>query len=378
MEADKFIHTSSAVAEKSELTINDLDDDSLGIIFNKLPCRDRTRIGSVCERWYAVSETNWCTYFKRLKIDKDFLPSYANSTENESILEEILQRGSPYVEEVNFEDDNSRSFEAGTVKRIVECSPRLKRLTVVRINLNVEDWIACSNLEALSIISNRGCCMFGTLFCNNKRLRRLEVFGNSSLRPSDFDYLDPGQLEFLLIQYCSNFNFTARLANKLAESLVDLKYDPLHNPYTRSPEGLQYLCMLKNLRNLNLKLCYARALEIQFIVDIAENCKKLERITFNIYASNKFDENFIAMLFKLPCLKSLVLILRRYEMRYKILVSLFRKAPNLKFFVLGACTKCRYKENNIKPCDKHSQSQVKNTNSVASNSNEPVIITKKI
>ena len=58
MEAEKCPPTSSAAAAKSELTINDLDDESLGIIFNKLPYRDRVYIESVCKRWRDVSRTN--------------------------------------------------------------------------------------------------------------------------------------------------------------------------------------------------------------------------------------------------------------------------------------------------------------------------------
>ena len=89
-----------------------------------------------------------------------------------------------------------------------------------------DDWLACSNLEALSFFSfarlEGG--ELGLLFRSNKRLRRLEIFDNCPLTARDFDYLDPGQLEFLHIEYCTKFVLTADVADKLAESLVELSF----------------------------------------------------------------------------------------------------------------------------------------------------------
>ena len=203
MEADKCISTSSVATAKSHLTINDLDNDTLGMIFNKLPYIDRTRIESVCQRWYAISEANWCTYSNRLKIGEDtadFLPWYGNITEKENILKKILKRLGPYLEEITFQW-NVGYFREGTIKWITELCPKLKRLNTGKLILNADDWLACNNLEALSFFSSKKIekGKLRVLFLRNKRLRRLEVFFSSWLTARQFEHLDPGQLQFLQI-----------------------------------------------------------------------------------------------------------------------------------------------------------------------------------
>ena len=76
MEFHKSICTLCAATENNQFNINDLDDDSLGMIFNKLPFIDRMRIENVCQRWCDISEGTWYSYSKCLTISKDLLPSY--------------------------------------------------------------------------------------------------------------------------------------------------------------------------------------------------------------------------------------------------------------------------------------------------------------
>ena len=99
MNAHKRVPTTSVAAARSELMINDLDDDCLGMIFNKFPYVDRTRIESVCKRWLGVSAANWYSYLKRLRIGEDtspFLLQRSNTAErNTAQLEKILRRYGP-------------------------------------------------------------------------------------------------------------------------------------------------------------------------------------------------------------------------------------------------------------------------------------------
>ena len=357
MEADKCISTSNAATEKNHLDINDLDDDSLGMIFNKLPFIDRTRIKNVCQRWYTVSEANWCTYSKRLRIGEDtgnLLPSYANTTEMENILKKILQRSGPFLEEITFKRDCSffESFRMGTIKWIAKRCPKLKRLNTGSLMLNDDDWLACSNLEALSFTSfaiiQQGNGL-GILFRSNKRLRRLEIFSANWLTASDFDHLDPGQLKFLQTEYCRNFKLTAQVADKLAESLVELRYSTLWCSISK----IQHLGKLKNLRSLDLKV-RMEWLEIEMpIADIAQNCRKLEFLFLAISADQACDQNILAPLFGLPHLRRLIIIVDDNEMTREERDRLLQRTAHIEFFVLETCAKCEYGTQSFDSCDRH-------------------------
>ena len=244
MEGQKRIRTSSGAAAKSELTINDLDDDSLGVIFNKLPYCDRVGIENVCKRWRDVNEANWGSYFNRhLTINK----------KNKNILEKILERRNHYLEEIFISDVKlHKNFKVGTIKRIFKHCPKLKRLMTEFITLSAEELFACRNLETLSF-SNA----FGNfdevrkLFGRNKRLRRLKM-SYTTFQANIFDHLDPSQLEVLHITACRNFKLTDVVADKLAESLVELKYVlVIYLLY-----NLQPLSNLKNLRSLFLRILH--------------------------------------------------------------------------------------------------------------------------
>ena len=354
MKAEKYIPTSSAVAAKSEWTINHLNDDCLGVIFNKLPYRDRVGIESVCKRWREVSRAKLCMYKMHLIIGEGTIPSLRGSTleKTKHMLKRILLRRGCYIDEISFRDHiygDYYNFKPGTIKRIVKCCPKLKHLTIGYNELNDEDWFACNNLETLSI---GGYDIDGLreLFHRNKRLRRLELI-DTDCGANIFDHLDAGQLEILHI-LDQNYELTARLVDKLAESLVELNYGSYFQitlPRVRST--LQHIRKLKNLRTLILnfqKVDRPKWTNTQFIVDIVDNCQKLER---------------------------LVLILRKYQMPYEELDRVFREAPNLKLFVLSSCKKCNYQEDNVKRCNEHPQSGVRNINTVASKSNGAVIIT---
>ena len=350
MEADKYISTSSATTAKIQLTINDLDDDSLGMIFNKLPYIDRMRIDRVCQRWYAISEANWCTYSKHLAIDEDFLTSFGNTTETD-ILDKILQRSGPYLEEVTFEWCMPQKFPMGTVEWVAKLCPKLKRLNPGALTLKKDDLLACRNLEALVLYFTKyNDDHFEAVFRNQKRLRRLEIIQLLELTPSDFDYLDPGQLEFLRIECCRDFEFTAAIADKLAESLVDLRYSTLENILPK----LEYLGKLKNLRNLDLKFSIAR-LKIEFIADIVKNFRKLEYLFLSIASTHAYDQNAYEPLFDLPYLRKLVIILETHEMARKERVRLIQRASHLEFFVIDSCPCCGYNSSVVSSCSHRSR-----------------------
>ena len=118
--------------------------------------------------------------------------------------------------------------------------------------LNADDWLACSDLEAFSFtpVEEKQELNLGVYISSNKRLRRLEIFGAFWLTAGDFDHLDPGQLEFLHIEYCSQFLLTAKVVEKLAESLVELWY----STFFCFARCLQQLGKLKILRSLQLKV----------------------------------------------------------------------------------------------------------------------------
>ena len=339
MESDKCISTSSAATAENQLTINDLDDDSLGLIFNKLPYIDRTRIESICERWCAVSDINWCTYSKCLTIDEDLLQSYDNTAEKKNILERIMQQSGPYLEEINFKSDRSfcQRFKMGTIKWIAKLCPKLNRLNTSSLRLNKDDWLVCSNLEALSfssIASPTEKHNFSVLFQRNKRLRRLEING-ACLRTSDFYYLDPGQLEFLQIEYCDYFELTEEVVAKLAKSLVELRYSTSFC----STRSLQHLGKLVNLRYLSLKV-RMEWLNIQFIADIAEHCRKIERLFLAISTMHAYDPDVFAPLFDLPYLKRLVIVDENNVPSENQRDRLLQRATHLEFFVIDTCDEC--------------------------------------
>ena len=358
MQSDKCISPSSTTTAKNQLTINDLDDDSLGMIFNKLPYIDRTRIESVCRRWYAISTANWCTYSKCLRIGEDtddFLPSYDNATDEEckSALEKVLQRSGPYLEEIIFSQECGfdTAFESGTIKWITELCPKLKRLTTGGLILNNDDCLACSNLEALCLtfLFEKGTEILGLLFRSNKRLRRLAIVRSDSLNDSDFDHLDPGQLQCLQIDYC-DYEFTAVLADKLAESLVELKYSFCWD-YT---PNLQHLGKLKHLRSLDLKVGI-EYLETNFTADILKNCRKLERLFLVIFSGHVYDPNVFDPLFDLPYLRRLVIILNKnhFRPREDQRNKLMQRGTHLEFFVIDTCIKCDYGSSILDPCCCH-------------------------
>ena len=339
---------------KTQLTINDLDDYSLGIILNKLPYIERTRVESVCKRWSAVSQGNWYNYSKHLRIGEDtgnFLPSYDNTVKQENILEKILQRSGPYLEEITFKQNSSfcGRFARGTIKWIAEFCPNLKRLNTGCLKLNKDDWVACSNLDALSFtFAKEEGEDLGVLFRNNKRLRRLSIYGSYWLGASDFDHLNPGQLEFLQIDYCPYFVFTAGIADKLAESLVELRYSTLY-----FPPNLQNLGKLKNLRSLHLKLAI-ELLELEFIAEISRSFRKLECLLLAICTCHPYEHYVFVPLFDLLHLRRLVIILSGNEMPRQERDMLLLRGPHLEFFVIERCAKCKYgKLSSLNPCYRH-------------------------
>ena len=352
MEADKCISTSSDATAKNQLTINNLDVYSLGIIFNMLPYIDRARIESVCQRWNEVSGSNWSTYSKSLRIGEDtghFVLSYNNPTQKENILETILQGNGPYLEEITFKRSVRfcHKFAMGTIKWIAELCPNLKRLNTGSLMLNDDDWLACSNLEALSFTSflmEQECDGLGMLFRNNKRLHRLEIFDAFWLTASDFDDLDPGQLKSLSIEYCRTFELTANVANKLADSLVELKY----TTGNRYLADVKHLDKLKNLRSLDLKVRNAFLLPIE---DIVKNCQKLECLFLAILG---YENNHFERFFDLPYLRRLVIILEENEMPYiRERDRLLKRATHLEFFEIDSCDKCKYGTKSFTSCYRH-------------------------
>ena len=356
MQSDKCISTSSPATAKNQLTINDLDDDSLAVIFNKLPYIDRARVENVCQRWCDVVKPNWCTYSKRLRIGEDtgdFLPSYDNTTEKENILEMILQQSGPYLEEITFKRSIPfcREFSMGTIKWIAEFCPNLKRLYTGSLMLNDDDWLACNNLEAFSFSSaQQKDGKLGGLFRRNKRLRRLHISFNFRLTASDFDHLDPGQLDFLQIEYCHCFEFTAEVVHKLSESLVELRYSTIQ---CSTPPNLEHLGKLKKLRSLDLAV-RMESLKIEFIADLVENCRKLECLFLAISVDHTYDLIVYAPLFDLPYLRRLVIILGdEDEMPCEERDRLLQRAAHLEFFVIDTCAKCSHEEISFRFCDRH-------------------------
>ena len=169
--------------------------------------------------------------------------------------------------------------------------------------LKDDNWVACRNLEALCFTS----------FAKEKHDSLNVLFrNNSSFWLSDYDFYDlnPGQLEFLLIDYCANLELTATLADKLAELLVGLKYSCFRDT------NLQYLCKMKNLRSLDLKV-EMEWLEIDFIADIAKNCRIHECLFLAI--------SFNSIRKKMPR--------EDHDMLLQI-------AAHLEFFVIDTCDKC--------------------------------------
>ena len=335
--------TSITATPKNQLTITDLDDDSLGMIFNKLPYIDRNRIGSVCQRWYAISEEHWCTYCSRLIIA-------ANMTideEAKNMLVNMLQRSGPYFKEIIFPREDFDNIPMGTIKWIAELCPKVKRLNAGFLKLNKDDWLACRNLE--TFIFKGGLEQSGdlrALFRSNKRLRRLGIMASDWLTASDFDDLDPGQLNYLQLIFCSSFEFTVEVMNKLAESLLELRYITIYG----DPVKLQHIGKLRNLRSLDLHI-FIHWRQIDFIADISKNCRKLEGFLLAVFPNHAYDENVFAPLFNLPYLKRLVIIVNENEMTREVHDKLLQRGAQLQIFIINRCATCTSYMDGC--CDQH-------------------------
>ena len=368
MEACKYVLTSSPATAKNQLTINDLDDDTLGMIFNKLPYIERLRIGSVCQRWGVISKCNWCIYTKCLTFDKDLLYSFDMKILKKKkskmvkkirrILKKIMQLSGPYLEEFTFALQTSfyTRFEMGTIKWITELCPKLKRLNAEDAYLNDDDWLACRNLEALNLHSESAweeIQGYNILFRNNKRLRRLKIHWANKLSVSWFDHLDSGQLEFLHLEDRCNFYFTAELADKLGKSLVALRYKAVNNS-----RELEHFGKIKTLRSLDLTLSqiYFAWLTIDVISNFAQNCQRLEYLFLVISAQQTFDPNdFFAPLFNMPYLRRLVIIVQEHNAPSENQRDrLLQRAAQLEHFVIETCAECQ--ESYI--CDRHPRLQI--------------------
>ena len=353
MESNKCISTTTAARAKYHLTLNDLDDYSLSMVFNKLPYLDRTRIESVCQRWYAVGKASWCTYSKHLTIGVDCLLSSDNTAKKKNILEKILQRAGPYLEEITVKRgfNFNRRLTTGITKWIAKRCPNLKRLNTGDLLLNDDDWLACSNLEALTTRAgfkvSRGDGL-GLLFHNNKRLRRLAIDGFPWLTASAFDHLDPGQLESLHIAFCLFFEFTAKLIDKLAESLVELKY----SSFTCCASNLRHFNKLKNLQSLDLQVELKRP-GTEFIADIGKNCQKLERFFLAISGKYTYEKNVFEPLFDLPYLRRLFIILEINKISCDERDRLLQSGTHLEFFAIDPCATCRCGTKSFEFCDRH-------------------------
>ena len=283
----------------------------------------------------------------------DPFPSWC--TKRKDVLEKFIRRLGPYLEEITF----LTFFAMGTIKWIAERCPKLKRLNAGSVMLNDDDWVACRNLEALS-------CSYvfeksdklGVLFRSNKRLRRLAIDEFPWLTASDFDHLDPGQLEFLQIDHCPEFELTADLVDKLAESLVELRYSTIR---CFTPPNLQHLGKLKNLRYLDLAVRMQR-FETEFIIgDIAENCRELERVFLVIRSDRAYSPNIFAPFFNLPFLRRLIIIVDENNVPSEIQRhSLRQRAAHLEFFVIDTCANCIHEHNEITKvsCDRHPTLQI--------------------
>ena len=332
MQADKYDSASSAATAKHQLTINDLDDYSLGMIFNKLAYRDRTRMELVCLRWHAICKVSWSTYTKSLRINADLIhPSY-ETKERRIILIKIMKRLGPYLERIIFNPNiwYCQRFRPGTISWLAKVCPKLKRVNASKLMLNDYDWLACCNFEALRL-SNLKKYNVGELFRRNKRLHRLEILFSDGLTDRDFDDLDPGQLKFLHIELCENFKFTAAVSDKLAESLVELKYNSWR-------DNLQHLSKLKNLQFLHLKNYILDRLEItRLIADIAQNLLKLEYLALVIvtYPPCIYGANDLAPLFNMPSLRKLLIISSYNNITPEERDSLLGRAPQLEIFAIG-------------------------------------------
>ena len=350
METDKCISTSSAATSKNQLTINDLDDYSLSMIFNKLPYIERMLIGRVCQHWYSVSEASWCVYSKHLTIGKEILSLCYNINKKYSILTKILQCSGPYLEEIILlpKVSTHQSFSWITIKLIGEHCPKLKRLTAFALKLNAKDWLACSNLEALSFFSFERLKggELDLLFRRNKRLRRLEILNECLWTDSEFDHLDPGQLESLHVEYCDEFELTAKVADKLAESLVEFSYSATYHK-----SKLQHLGKLRNLRSLDLRVGIS-SLETEFIDDITKNCRKLERLFLIFRKERVYNTDVFAPLFDLAHLKRLVLIVEENDVA-AVRDRFLQMGSHLEFFLIDACFRCTYGLSSFDFCKRH-------------------------
>ena len=125
---------------------------------------------------------------------------------------------------------------------------------------------------------------------------------------------------------------TVEVADKLAESLVDLRYSTLENILPK----LEYLGKLKNLRNLDLKFSIAR-LKIEFIADIVKNFRKLEYLFLSIASTHAYDQNAYEPLFDLPYLRRLVIIVEDSKFPREKRDRLVERAAHLEFFLIEIC-----------------------------------------
>ena len=338
MQADKYDSGSSAATAKHDLTINDLDDYSLGMVFNKLPYRNRARMEFVCKRWHAICEANWSSYTKCLRIDEDLILPRYKTKKRKIILIMVMKRLGPYLERIIFSPNIKfcQRFGSGAISWLANVCPKLTQVNTSNLILNDSDWLACCNFEALRF-SNLKKYNLGELFRRNKRLHRLEISCSDSLAISDFDDLDPGQLKFLHIELCRNFGFTTGVIDKLVESLVELKY----NSWV---VNFQHLDKLKNLEFLELTGNMWCSEITTFLAGISQNCLKLEclLLTLTTYPPCIYEASDLAPLFNMPSLRKLVIISNYNNITLEERDSLLGRAPQLEIFAIGTLAQCEF------------------------------------
>ena len=173
MEVEKWIPISGDAAAKREITINYLLSglDSPGEI---------TWTTTVWVQYWTTCPTaaGWTSNTfvsagvmsaepigaRIMTIGVDTFPFLKNNPreKNQKILQKILKRRGQYLEEITFTGFDSKSFEGSTIKRIVECCPRLKYLNTNMLELNSEDLFARATAR---VAMSWGNCSAGTSDC---------------------------------------------------------------------------------------------------------------------------------------------------------------------------------------------------------------------
>ncbi|XP_053211356.1 F-box/LRR-repeat protein 7-like [Panonychus citri] len=312
----------------SKLTINDLDDVTLLVIFDHFPVKERFLFSMVNSRFARLMETTWAGT-TRLSFRESFC-LWQGQTLDSNILFKVLKK-CPGLKTLDFYQ-TATTFDDKTCDIIGRCCPLLEKLVIRDTALNKYSVTTigkfCPNLKFIDFgkcenVTEKG--LWG-LFHLRPDLEKI-ILSNCELVTGRCFYL-LNNLSYLDVTNCSpvlNASYS-RLAQHCAKTLKVLLAPPMTN------DGLSDICRI---------FCNLERLEVDqtaldpFLIGCNHLAQltKLEKLIFRPELSDLNDENFQFIFSNLPLLRELTLF-GNDNVTDASVTSLPEQCPNLKLINL--------------------------------------------